>query len=113
MSHFTTLKTQLIEVSHIVKALGDLGFHQIEVHEVTQPLFGYQGDRRSQTAEIIIRRQFVGQASNDIGFKLQSNHTFNAIISEFDRTLYSQQWLDKLSQRYAYHTSLSKLVEQG
>ncbi|NJN88158.1 MAG: hypothetical protein HC881_20020, partial [Leptolyngbyaceae cyanobacterium SL_7_1] len=57
MSHFTAIRTQLKDPIALQKALADLGFSQIEVHETAQPLYGYQGDRRSDTAEIIVRRQ--------------------------------------------------------
>ena len=74
---------------------------------------GVGGDRREQTAEVIIRKKHIGWASNDIGFRRQPDGTFEAIISEFDRRKYSPQWLDKLTQRYAYHLARAKLQEQG
>ena len=58
-------------------------------------------------------RKFVGAASNDIGFKRQEDGTFEAIISAFDRRKYSQEWLGRLTQRYAYHATRAKLEEQG
>lgn len=113
MSHFTTIKTKIKEVEPLVNALADLGFVHIEVHQQSQNLYGYQGDVRQQTAEVIIRHQYIGSASNDIGFKRQETGFFKAIISEFDRRRYSQDWLNKLTQRYAYHAAKSKLEEQG
>lgn len=112
MSHFTTIKTQVTEDKALLKALSDLGFCNVEHHECPQRLYGYQGDIRPEAAEIVIRRQFVGTASNDIGFKRGSDGTFAAIISEFDRNMYSQAWLEKLLQRYAYHATVQKLVEE-
>ncbi len=113
MSHFTVLKTQIVEIDGLVQALADLKFENVEVHATAQHLSGYQGDRRSQTAEVIIRRKYVGRASNDIGFKRNTQGMFNAIISEYDRPKYSGKWLNRLMQRYAYHTTKSKLKEQG
>jgi hypothetical protein len=55
----------------------------------------------------------VGSASNDIGFKRFEDGTFTAIISEFDRRKYLQDWLHRLIQRYAYHVTRGKLHEQG
>lgn len=87
-----------------MKALEDLGFtNKLRVHDTAQQLEGYQGDKRQQTAEIIIPRAYVGGASNDIGFKLQKDGTYEAIISGYDKTRYNQKWLNKLSQRYAYN----------
>jgi hypothetical protein len=113
MSHFTVMNTLLKDVPALVKALNEVGFKQVEVSEEAQPLFGYRGDRRSQTAEVIIRRKYIGPSSNDIGFKRLENGTFQAIISAYDRHKYSQQWLDRVSQRYAYHVATAKLQEQG
>jgi hypothetical protein len=113
MSHFTVLRTQITDTDALVKALADLGFTQVEIHQTAQHLHGYQGDVRPQTAEIIIRRRYIGPASNDIGFKRQENGTFDAIISDYDRGTYSQQWLNHLAQRYAYHMARAKLEEQG
>ena len=113
MSHFTTLKTQFTDISGLIKALADVGFKQVEVYDTAQPLYGYQGDQRKQTAEVIVRRQFVGAASNDLGFKQQPDGTFQAIISAYDRSKYSEQWLNRVSQRYAYHLAKARLEEQG
>lgn len=113
MSHFTTLKTQIADVKALQAALADLGFKEVEVHGTAEYLYGYLGDARSQTAEVIVRRKHVGWLSNDLGFKRNANGTFDAIISDYDRRKYSQEWLDRLTQRYAYHVARAKLEEQG
>ncbi len=113
MSHFTVLNTQLVDLDALLKALTDLGFSQVEVHPIAQNLYGYQGDMRPEAAEVIVRREYIGKASNDIGFKRTSSGTFDAIISEYDREKYSEEWLDRLLQRYAYHAARAKLEAQG
>jgi Protein of unknown function (DUF1257) len=113
MSHFTILKTQLTDPHALTKALSDAGYKQVEVHEVAQPLYGYRGDQRPETAEIIIRRNYVGASSNDLGFKRQTDGTYTAIISSADRYKHNQEWLNKVSQRHAYHVTMAKLAEQG
>ena len=113
MSHFTTLQTQITSIDGLVKALEDMGFTEVEVHEVAQNLYGYRGDQRKQTAEVIIRRKHIGSASNDIGFKQREDGTFEAIISDYDRRKYSEKWLGELFQRYAYHVASAKLKQQG
>ena len=35
------------------------------------------------------------------------------MISDLDRPRYNEQWLQKLSQRYAYHVAKEQLLEQG
>lgn len=99
MSHFTSIKTQIKNRDALVTALNDIGFKNIELHETAQHLYGYQGDVREQTAEVIIRRQYIGSSSNDIGFKQQADGQYEAIISEYDRHQYNQQWMNKLMQR--------------
>src|SRR5262245_32524800 len=113
MSHFTKLRTQITDTDGLLKALLDVGFKDVEAHETAQNLYGYKGDARPQTAEVIVRRKYVGHASNDIGFKRQADGTFEAIISGYDRGKYSKAWLDRLTQRYAYHVARTKLAEQG
>ncbi|PIW14366.1 MAG: hypothetical protein COW34_07725 [Armatimonadetes bacterium CG17_big_fil_post_rev_8_21_14_2_50_66_6] len=114
MSHFTTIRTELRDKEALKKALADLGYSEIEDgHNL--PLYGYQGDRRSQTADLVIRRQHVGGASNDVGFALGPDGCYTAIISEFD--LHSGfQWnqkRSKLTQRYAFHTIVDTAAQQG
>jgi hypothetical protein len=113
MSHFSTIKTEIKDIDALVQALADVGFQKVEVHSEAQCLYGYQGDIRPQTAEVIIRRKYIGSASNDIGFKQQSDGTFEAIISEYDRSRYSQQWLNGLMQRYGYHLLMKEAPAQG
>jgi hypothetical protein len=113
MSHFTTLKTQIADAKALCLALADLGFADVEAHDTARHLNGFQGDSREQTAEVIVRRKHLGWLSNDIGFKRNAAGTFDAVISEYDRGKYSQAWLDRLSQRYAYHVTKTKLEEQG
>lgn len=113
MSHFSVIKTRITDQDALVKSLAELGFKHVEVHEEAQHLYGYQGDRRRQTAEVIVRRKYIGRASNDIGFKRQEDGTFQATISDYDRHRYNQQWLDRLNQRHAYHVTRARLKEQG
>ena len=103
MSHFTTVRTQMKNREALVRALRSLGFSAVEVHSIPQHLYGYVGDVRPQKAEIIVRRQYISMASNDIGFSRQKDGTFKATISEYDQGIgYNAEWLGRLSQQYAY-----------
>lgn len=113
MSHFTRLKTRITDRAALVKALADVGYKTVEAHDTPQHLYGFVGDRRAQTAEVIVRRRHVGWFSNDIGFSRGADGCFEAIISDYDRHKHSQAWLDRLTQRYAYHVARAKLQEQG
>ena len=113
MSHFTTVKTKFISKENLVKALGEIGYNNVEVYDIPKNLHGYQGDIREQKAEIIIRRQFVGNASNDIGFRKNADNCYEAIISNFDRSKHNDLWLGKLSQSYGILSTTQELKKKG
>lgn len=86
----------------LVAALADLGYRDIEEGEAL-PLYGYQGDRRPETAELVVRRRHIGAASNDLGF-VRTPHGYAPIISEYDqRTLHDGRFLVALRTTYAEH----------
>jgi hypothetical protein len=113
VSHFTRLKTRITDKAALVKALADVGYKLVEIHDTPAALYGYRGDKRAEQAEVIVRRKYVGRASNDLGFRRTEGGNFEAIISAYDRRKHSQAWLDRLTQRYAYHVARGKLQEQG
>lgn len=97
-------------------ALTRLGFaDKVEVHQKAQSLYGYQGDRREQQAHIIIRRQHVGLAANDIGFQRQSDGTYRAWVSEYDRNHngYNDAWLGRLKQAYGVERARAEARKKG
>lgn len=114
MSHYTQIQTQIREVPILLNVLGEMGFHTVECHEQAQHLYGYQGDVRPETAEVIIRRRFIGSAANDVGFKRRDSGEFQAIISEYDRgTRCNAAWLQELNRRYAYNLIHDQAKEQN
>jgi hypothetical protein len=105
MSHYTEVVTEFTDVDCLVKALEVLKPRWkgiIEVHQTAQSLYGYTGDVRPQKAHVIIRKQYVGGSSNDIGFERQTDGSYKAIISDYDRNSlqYNDEWLGKLKQGY-------------
>jgi hypothetical protein len=105
MSEFVSVETVYSDVESLVDALVECGINKthIEVHDSPKPLVGYQSDERVQKAEVIIRRQHVGSASNDIGFEKQADGKYKAWVSEFDRNrgLGAKIASGKLTQIYA------------
>ncbi len=84
----------------LLAALADLGYQTVEVGEKL-PLYGYRGDRRLETAEIVVRRDHLGSASNDLGF-VHTDQGFIPVISDFDqRTLHGGELLVKLRTAYS------------
>ena len=105
MSHFVECQTEFRDPQALVAALIECGFaaEQIEVHAEAVPLYGYQGDQREQKANIIIRREHVGTAANDVGWERQPDGTYRAWISEYDgRHRFKPEFQDKIRQEYAY-----------
>ncbi len=85
---------------------------QIEVHETAQPLFGYAGKQRAERANIIIRRQHVGGAANDVGFE-QVGDKMVARISAYDRSHYNEGWMTRLKQEYGANVVEKKAEAKG
>jgi hypothetical protein len=84
----------------LLAALAELGYLEVEEGDAL-PLYGYRGDRRSETAEIVIRRQHVGSLSNDIGFT-RSAQGYVPVVSEYDqRAVQGGQFLVKLRTAYS------------
>jgi hypothetical protein len=105
MSHFVECQTEFRDPQALVAALVECGFaeSQIEVHQQAVALHGYQGDVRPQKAHIVIRRQHVGRAANDVGWERMPDGTYRAWISEYDaRHRFKQQMQNRIKQEYAY-----------
>lgn len=113
MSHYSKIETRIMEKESLLKALQDMGYTDIEVHDKAQNLYGYQGDVRPEQANIIIRRQFISPESNDVGFRLTAEGTHEAIVSEYDQELLGKDWVGRVCQNYAEHAVVSKLEQQG
>lgn len=91
----------------LLSALGELGYTQIEEGQ-DLPLFGYRGDRRAETAALVVRRQHIGSASNDLGFVRTADGYF-PIISDYDqRTLLGGRFVASL--RVAYNERVVETV---
>ncbi|MCC6175634.1 MAG: DUF1257 domain-containing protein [Chloroflexi bacterium] len=84
----------------LLAALAEIGFAEVDEGDQL-PLYGYQGDRRPETAEIIVRRQLIGAASNDLGFA-RTPDGYVPIVSEYDeRTLLAGHFLPRLRTAYS------------
>lgn len=94
----------------LLDALREAGFPTVE-EGVDLTLYGYRGDKRKETAEIVIRRKDIGSMSNDIGFKLQ-NGSYTPIVSEYDqRYLNGGTFMANLRTKYN-ELSVQKIAKQ-
>lgn len=120
MSAYSTNKTIFKDPKLLVQALVEMGFslEEIECHEKPVNLYGYRGDVREDTAEIVLRRKYInarlsGGASNDIGFKRQADGTYAGIISQFDSHYANKEWQGRLSAAYARKAIIQKAQSKG
>lgn len=97
---------QFRDLELLKKALHDLGFAVLEEGENLQ-LYGYQGDLRPERAQLVIRREQLTSASNDLGF-VRTEKGYAPVVSEYDeRILLEGKFLPKLRTAYSL-----RVVEQ-
>ena len=106
----------MIEISindqqSLIDALIEMGYKP-EIHEEAKNLHGYQGDKRSQKAHVIIPRRQVGSASNDVGFERKSDGSFAMHLSEYDQRSKTFK-TEKLKQLYAKNRITKALKKKG
>ncbi len=105
MSHFTTLKTRMVEKAFLLKALVDLGYAP---EEGAVEVRGYLGIRTA--VDIKIR---TDNPEYDIGFR-KVGEAYQCVADWFGlREIDQTKFIDQISQRYAYHAARAKLEEQG
>lgn len=116
MSAYLTIPTPLVDQDALVAALEDLGFGRaaIEVHAESVALVGYEGRERDPRAHVVIRRQHVGSASNDLGFE-RTDTGYRAHVSDYDRRRYDASWLARLRERHDVHhrASLERVAAEA
>ncbi len=104
MSHFSRLKTQMVEKEFLLKAITDLGYTYKE-GELILKGFGDQ----NVPVEITIPLRF----SYDIGFR-KNQDTYEIVADWWGvHGVKRQEFTRKLFQRYAYHAARARLEEQG
>ncbi|HHP7232521.1 MAG TPA: DUF1257 domain-containing protein [Xenococcaceae cyanobacterium] len=105
MSHFTTIKTKIVEKEYLKQALSELG-HNYQEGNVN--IRGYQGIQTPVAIKIPTKN-----TGYDIGFR-QSNNAYEIVADWWGiRDIKQDQFLQQVSQRYAYHAAKAKLEEQG
>ena len=108
MSHFTIIKTSFTDAEHLEKALADVSaqFGLSTVRKNTT-VSGWQGI--STTAELVVSTRNAGY---DLGFKKDAGHY--ALVGDWYGIMDIKQdtLTQALAQRYAYHATVQKLVEE-
>lgn len=105
MSHFTSIKTQMVIKEYIKQAVESAGYTCVEGDVEMR---GYNG--QSIRVELRIPTQNQGY---DIGFRMSGN--VYEMIADWQgiHDIDQKQFLQKIIQQYAYHATKAKLEEQG
>lgn len=105
MSHFSQIKTQIRNLNSLKSALNDLG---VNWKSGPEPVRGYQG--KTQTAEVVIEQD----NGYDIGFSWNGEHyEMVADLQFWQQNLSVDGFLNRITQRYAYHTVVTETSKQG
>jgi hypothetical protein len=105
MSHFSNIKTQIRNVVSLQAALSDLG---VDWKSGPRSVRGYQGQTR--TAEVVIEQD----NDYDIGFSWNGNeYELVADLQYWQQPVSVDGFLNRVTQRYAYHTVMQETAKQG
>lgn len=105
MSHFSTIKTQIRNLTSLKAALNDLG---IDWKSGPSKVRGYQGQNR--TAEVVIEQN----NNYDIGFSWNgTEYELVADLQYWQQPLSVEGFLKKVTQGYAYQAVVSEASKQG
>lgn len=109
MSHFTTVETKIKDLVCLKKALEDLGFAYSEAEAGVQ-VKGWQGQLEKAPLSIHASRTY------DVGVKATANgYEFVADWWGVETThgATQEEFVKKVTQRYAYHKVMSTVAAQG
>ncbi|BAT56576.1 hypothetical protein NOS3756_55880 (plasmid) [Nostoc sp. NIES-3756] len=112
MSHFSTVRTRLVNRECLVQALEDLNL-KAQVYETPHPLTGFYGHDDEQSAEIVVKGCTI-KARADIGFRWnQDSAVFDAIYDEYETAprLGESFFSHKLLQAYGKRMVRVKALE--
>ena len=105
MSHFTNIKTQLRNLTSLKSALNDL---DVDWKEGSATVRGYQGN--SHTAQLVVEQK----NNYDIGFSWNGEeYELVADLQYWQQPLSVDGFLQRITQRYAYHTVVNESSNKG
>ena len=103
MSHFTRLKTKITEKAYLLEALRDLEYSP---EEGNVRIRGYAGNEVNAEVRVPATQGY------DIGFVRQGDF-YECVADWYGIRMNRQQFVQRLTQRYAYHAAREKLQAQG
>lgn len=103
MSHFTRVRTQLRNLHILQTALEDLKFEVVPQSVIR----GYNGN--AAQADLVVR--MPGQY--DVGFRQQDSGEVEMVADFWGLKVNRTEFLNQVTQRYAYHTVVEQAEAQG
>ena len=104
MSHFTTLKTQIVSKDHLKLALEDL---DIAYEEGDLEIRGYDGIRTKVDIRIP-----TSNPEYDVGLR-KTGDTYELVADWYGiQDIDQKTFLGQITQRYAYRVALEQLLQQ-
>ena len=105
MSHFSNIKTQIRNLPSLESALTDLG---VDWKSGTRSVRGYRGQTRD--AQVVVEQE----NGYDVGFSWNGKE-YELVA---DLQYWQQPWsvdgfLNRVTQRYAFHTVMAETAKQG
>ena len=105
MSHFSNIKTQIRNLTSLQSALSDLG---VDWKTGPSQVRGYRCQTR--TAEVVIEQE----NNYDVGFAWNGKeYELVADLQYWKQPLSVEGFLNRITQRYAFHTVMSETAKQG
>jgi hypothetical protein len=104
MSHFTRIRTRMVERAYLLAALRDLGYVPEEGELEAR---GHGGNRTRVEVRVRTRSHY------DIGFR-RAEGGYEVVADWWGiKDVKQKEFLPQLQQRYAYHAARARLEEQG
>jgi hypothetical protein len=109
MSHFTTVETKIKDVVCLKAALKDLGYAFSEGAQGVE-VKGYLGEKDIAELSIHASKTYdVGVKATETGYQFVADWWG----VETTRGVTQEEFVKKVTQRYAYHKVLSEVAKQG
>ena len=107
MSHFSTIKTQLREAEHLIRAIIGLGY---SINQEEKFIKGYRGKFTAVDLSLNL------PSDTKVGFKWNSNSNAYELVTDLDLWKFDipvERFISKVTQMYAYQTIISKTKDDG
>lgn len=102
MSHFTRIKTKMVEKEYLTRALEDLGY-KWEAGDLK--IGGFLGERARAELKIKVK-------GRDVGFR-KAGDAYEMVADWWGMGAARDQFLQELTRRYAYQAARGQLEAQG